>query len=117
MTAQKHIKLLQNELVLHARIYSHCQIQLIALQCDAQWLRIFHVSTRSDLKASMAILQPNLPGSSSLKLSWIWQTRRWYLLHSDAHTIGNTDADVDANANANAESAQHTDATSLLECV
>ena len=38
---------------------------------------------------------------------WIWQTGKWYLLNSDAHTIANTDADADA------KSVQHTDATSL----
>ena len=105
-TAQKRIKSLQNELVLHARIYSHCRTRLIALQCDERWLRIFRVLTRSDLKASTAILQPNLPGSSSLKLSWIWQTGRWYLFNSDANHV----------ADADAEGHEQPDATSLLEC-
>ena len=47
--------------------------------------------TRSNLKASTAILQPNLPGSSSLKLSWIWQTGRWYLFNSDANHVADAE--------------------------
>jgi hypothetical protein len=56
--------------------------------------------TRSDLKASTAILRPNIPGSSTLQLSWIWQTGRWFLF-----------------ANADATAAANADAAALLECL
>ena len=99
-TAQKRVKSLHNDFVLHARIYSWCRSRLLALSGDNHWLRIFRVLTKADLKASTAILRPNISGASSLHLSWIWQTGRWYLFHASA------------NANANADA----DARSLLEC-
>ena len=102
-TSQKHVKSLHRDLVLHARIYTRCRSRLIALDCDENWLRIFQVLTKSDLKASTAILRPNIPGSSSLQLSWIWQTGRWYLV---------ADPNADADADADADSSP----TSLLEC-
>lgn len=73
-TAQKNVKSLHRDLILHARIYTHCQSRLIALNCDQHWLQIFRNLTKSDLTASTAILRPNIPGSSSFQLSWIWQT-------------------------------------------
>ena len=100
--AQKRIKTLHNDLVRHARIYTRCRSRLLALKCDEQWLKEFRVLKRSDLQASTAILQPNIPGSSSLHLSWIWQTGRWHLFNEGP------DADADAGADA--------DATTLLEC-
>jgi hypothetical protein len=99
-TAQKHVKSLHNNLVLHARIYTRCQHRLITLKCDEQWIRIFRPLTKSDLKASTAILRPNIPGSSTLQLSWIWQTGRWFLF-----------------ANADAAAAADADAAGLLECL
>jgi hypothetical protein len=102
--SQKRIKALHNDLVLHARIYSRCRSRLIALKCDERWLRTFRALHRSDLKASTAILDPNIPGSSSLRLSWIWQTGRWHFFHSD------TDADTDADRH------DVSDPASLLEC-
>ena len=98
-TAQKRIKALHNNLVLQARIYSRCRGRLIALKCDPNLLKIFRVLTRSDLKASSAVLQPNIPGSTSIQLSWIWQTGRWHLFGPGA------DADADA------------DHATLLECL
>ena len=83
-TAQKRIKSLQNDIILHARIYTRCRSRLVALKCDEQWLKIFRLLNRSDLKASTAILDPNTPGSSSVNLSWIWRTGRWYSLNSGA---------------------------------
>ena len=103
-TAQKHVKALHNDLVLHARIYSCCRTRLVALKCDAHWLDTFRVLNRSDLKASTAVLQPNIPGSTSIHLSWIWQTGRWHLFNSNA------DLNADANADADADRA------TLLEC-
>ena len=34
----------------------------------------FKVLTVNDIKASTAIVNPNEPGSTQLKLSWIWQS-------------------------------------------
>jgi hypothetical protein len=98
-TAQKRVKSLHNDLVLHARIYRCCRSRLVALNCEERLLRPFRVLTKGDLKASTAILRPNIPGSSSVQLSWIWHTGRWYSFRSDA--------DADAGA----------DPASLLECL
>ena len=35
-TAQKQIKSLQNDIILHARIYTRCRSRLVALKCDEQ---------------------------------------------------------------------------------
>jgi hypothetical protein len=85
MTAQKHIKSLHQDLVLDARIYTRCRSRLMFLKCDEHVLWIFRVLKRSDLKASTAILWPNIPGSSSLQLSWIWQTEQWLLFGANAN--------------------------------
>jgi hypothetical protein len=37
-------------------------------------LKMFRILLKEDVKASTAILDPNITGSSSLQLSWIWQT-------------------------------------------
>jgi hypothetical protein len=85
------------------------------LGCDEQWLRVFRVLTREDLKVSTEILRPNVPGSSSVRLSWIWQTGRWYLFRRDPDAEPDADADarpvaVDEDAYAEADPA------TLLEC-
>ena len=35
------------------------------------------------MKSSTAILDPNKPGSTSLKLSWIWHSAKWLLLNDN----------------------------------
>lgn len=107
-TAQKRVKSLHRDLVLHARIYTRCRSRLLALDCDQRLLQIFRVLTRADLKASTAILTPNIPGSSGLQLSWIWQTGRWHLL-----TAGDDpDPDPDRSPDTDPEASP----ASLLEC-
>ena len=39
-------------------------------------LQQYRKLTTDDVKASTAIVNPNEPGSTQLKLSWIWQTAR-----------------------------------------
>ena len=83
-TVQKQIECLQNDIILHVRIYTCCQSHLVMLKCDEQWLKIFCVLNRSDLKASTAILDLNTLDLSSVNLSWIWRTGQWYSLNSEA---------------------------------
>lgn len=99
--AQKRVKSLHNDLVLHARIYTRCRRRLVALDCDDDFLARFPILTKADLKASTAVLRPNRPGSTSLHLSWLWKTGRWYFMNS-----GNDVAEAEAGA----------DPASLLEC-
>jgi hypothetical protein len=89
--SQKRIKSLHNTLVLHARIYSRCRSRLISLNCDAALLRRFRLLTRDDIKTSTAILQPNTPGSTSLRLPWIWHNARYFLMTDDGGIEGEGD--------------------------
>jgi hypothetical protein len=77
--AQKRVRVLHNDLSYNARMYAQCRTRLIALNCEESLLRTFRVLTRQDLKASTEILRPNEQGSSSVKLSWIWRTGRYFL--------------------------------------
>ena len=55
-------------------MYTHCQSRLQALGAKLAVLRRFQKLTTEDVKASTAIINPNVPGSTQIKLSWIWQT-------------------------------------------
>ena len=57
----------------YAKVYCRCRAALIRLGADKPILDRFRNLTREDVKASSAIKDPNIPGSSSLRLSWIWQ--------------------------------------------
>ena len=46
---------------------------MVRLGADNTILERFRILLKEDVKASTAILKPNLPGSSNLHLSWIWQ--------------------------------------------
>jgi hypothetical protein len=105
---QKQVKSLHNNVRLHANIYSHCRGCLVALKCNDAELKKFRVLTKDDLKASTAILHPNEPGSSSLRLSWIWQTGRWYL-YGNPEMGPNPGREPDVPEN-------EADAYNLMEC-
>lgn len=59
----------------YARVYCQSRAAMSRLGADERTMNTFKVLTKDDVKASTAILNPNIPGSSSLKLSWIWNTR------------------------------------------
>jgi hypothetical protein len=114
---RKQIKSLNHNLTLHANIYSRCRRSLIALKCNDAILRKFRELTKHDLKTSTAILKPNEPGSSSLRLSWIWQSGRWYLYGNPATGHNpNQNPGVVPNDNADASN-DNADASNLLECL
>ena len=58
---------------------------------------MFQQLTKDDLHASTAILKPNVPGSTTLWLSWIWHNA-----HIRTGVFADKDIGVRANANANA---------------
>ena len=68
---------------LHARIYTCCQNHLVALNCKESILHQYCTLTKEGLKSSTAILDPNKPGSTSLKMSWIWHSAKWLLLNDN----------------------------------
>jgi hypothetical protein len=89
-------------------------------------VHMFRVLTKQDLKASTEILRPNEQGSSSIKLSWIWQTGRYLLFQpNDGNGAGRSDA-VQANGSEAGPSGRepgpndtndtNADPATLLEC-
>lgn len=56
------------------RVYTQCRSSMVKLDADDGVLLKFRVLVRHDIGCSSALLNPNEPGSSQLKLSWIWQT-------------------------------------------
>ncbi|KAF8814720.1 hypothetical protein BYT27DRAFT_7249761 [Phlegmacium glaucopus] len=47
---------------------------MVHLGADQETLDQFQVLQRADVSASTIILDPNHPGASSVRLSWIWKT-------------------------------------------
>jgi hypothetical protein len=112
---RKQVKSLHNILTLHANIYSRCRSSLISLKCNDAVLKKFRELKKEDLKASTAVLRPNEPGSTSLQLSWIWQTGRWYL-YRNIEAERHTNADPDTNPDTNSDNDADADASNLVEC-
>lgn len=57
----------------YSRVYNRSRAAMVRLGADESTLTKFRVLSREDVKASTAILNPNIPGASSLRLSWIWE--------------------------------------------
>jgi hypothetical protein len=68
------ISKLNNWIALCCWKYGRAQTVLVQLGADDKTLKMFRILLKEDIKASTAILDPNITGSSSLQLSWIWQT-------------------------------------------
>ena len=66
---------LNERLALRCRIYGRARSALVRLGADEDTLNTFRVLLKDDVKASTAMINPNSTGSSSVTLSWIWQTR------------------------------------------
>lgn len=65
-----------NDRIAHCcRVYGRARAALVRLNADEAKLNKYLVLSKDDVRASTAILKPNAPGSSSLRLSWIWQSR------------------------------------------
>jgi hypothetical protein len=57
----------------HARIYAHNHQAMIGLGINPMEIETsYRQLLPSDLVTSTAIMQPNLPGQSQQRLSWIW---------------------------------------------
>lgn len=92
------IKGINTQISLHCQVYTHCRSRLIDLHADTPTLQQFRELKKEDIKASTAILNPNVAGSTTLQLSWIWQDTRRHILPVDADIIA-------------------TDAATILECM
>ena len=58
----------------YSRVYNRARAAMVRLGADERTLIKFKLLTRDDVKASTAIRDPNIPGSSTFRLSWIWET-------------------------------------------
>ena len=65
---------LNDRISLYSQIYTKCRAALVRLDVDQRVLDEFQILQKDDVRASTAILDPNRPGASTLRLSWIWQT-------------------------------------------
>jgi hypothetical protein len=92
------VKKLTLQISHHSRLYSQCRSRLEPLGADRGTLIRLRKLTPDDVKASTAILNPNEPGSTRLKLSWIWQTtgghRSGFVAGTDESSGNVSDADV-----------------------
>jgi hypothetical protein len=68
------VKKLNLQISIQCRLYTQCRSRMVSLGADSATLNRFRTLTTEDIKASTAIVNPNEPGSTRLKLSWIWQT-------------------------------------------
>ena len=83
--ARSAIAKLNSKIATDCCTYNRCRSVMVRLGADASILDRFKLLTRADVKASTALLNPNIPGSSSIRLSWIWQ-------HGNALQNGSSDS-------------------------
>jgi len=80
--SRAEVKKINLQISVHCRLYSQCRSRLITLGAPEDTIERFRLLTTDDVKASTAIVNPNEPGATQLKLSWIWQAsggHRWGL--------------------------------------
>ena len=74
MRARSAVKKLNNKIVKHCCFYARCRSSLMILGAELVILTHFKVLNPVNVIRSTAVLNPNLPGSTKIKLSWIWQS-------------------------------------------
>ncbi|KAH9484634.1 hypothetical protein JR316_0004116 [Psilocybe cubensis] len=63
---------MNHRLTFYSQLYTECRTRLINLGADSSILAKFQKLSKDDVKTSTAILDPNKPGSTRIRLSWIW---------------------------------------------
>jgi hypothetical protein len=96
------LKKLNNEIAGHCRAYSRCRSCLVSLGADDFTLTRLKVLNPKDIKASTAVLNPNEPGSTNIKLPWIWQTTAINRLGLLPNSDGNAEENAVAVSTTNA---------------
>lgn len=81
------------DIALHARFYSRCRARMARLGADDATLDFFKILTKTDIKCSTAMRDPNIAGSKKLKLSWIWYNAAGLI--ENAAEVPEPDADAD----------------------
>ena len=105
--ARSAVKKLNNQIAEHCRFYARCRSSLVILGAEPAILSHFKVLNPVDVVGSTAVLNPNLPGSTKIKLSWIWQSSARNILAYTGLTTPDTADDQNTPAN---------DFPTLLEC-
>lgn len=77
--ARAIVKKLNNQIADQCRMYTRCRSALLILGPDPSIISRFNVLTPIDVASSTAILNPNEQGSTTIKLSWIWQSSAHYI--------------------------------------
>jgi hypothetical protein len=80
--SRAEVKKINLQISVHCRLYTQCRARLINLGAPPETTNRFQILTTADVMASTAVINPNEPGSTQLKLSWIWQSsggHRWGL--------------------------------------
>src|ERR1700678_770222 len=71
--SRAEVKKLTLKISVHCRLYTQCRARLITLGAPPELADRFQILTTEDVKASTVVVNPNEPGSTRLKLSWIWR--------------------------------------------
>jgi hypothetical protein len=71
--ARAAIAKLNHLIAYYSRVYTRCRAAMLRLGAGQSVLNQYRILLKQDVKSSSALLNPNLPGSTTLKLSWIWQ--------------------------------------------
>ena len=106
--ARGAVKKLSNQIAEHCWFYARCRASLLILGADESILSRFKVLNPVDIAGSTAVLKPNQPGLTKLKLSWIWQSTARNIITYAGHRPGDLAEDLDAIADG---------PSSVLECM
>lgn len=76
--SRKLVNDLNEQIIYHSQVYMESRSRLVQLNANPEILKQYRILKKEDLHSSTAILNPNIAGSSTLRLSWIWEsvTRR-----------------------------------------
>lgn len=112
--ARAVVKKLNNQIAEHCRMYARCRSCIQTLGADASVLSRFRVLNPVDVEASTVMLNPNIPGSTRIKLSWIWHTSARHILAHPGSSDRNAETGTQAGADADDSADGH---RSVLECM
>lgn len=101
-------QLIQNineQITYHSQVYMECRNRLQKLNAEPRIMKYFQVLKKEDVRSSTAILNPNIPGSTTLRLSWLWEsvTQRLEPGHFDSNINTDTNAEPNAERGPNAD--------------
>lgn len=81
--ARSVIAKINDRISYNCRVYDRCRATMVKLNADDTVLNKFQRLERHDVTSSTALLNPNEPGSSNQRLSWIWLNGRT-VAHEDS---------------------------------